>query len=795
MKLNLQVKNIRKHYDKFECILQDLINQDIDIQINVVKLTPQADSLIQKLESQRFLNLDHFYKIPLHQFSDILKYDKELEYKLKEYIAQTFDTQFTWFIQNECLVTHLDCSYQVDQFLNKLFYTQTNFKQYADYMNTQHQIKVYASQDDIPLKDYKKYNTRKTYTLYGFKNQLKQQNVFEKKVVRHENDVAMHDVFIEYYIPIIKQWVEQHLYTYVEVRRGHQIIDLFGPHQLVTKAEEILMKEYTALNYQCGILKFKDLDDESIQLMQIQEVLNQNQYYDYEVAKHSSFALDQLENSLKSVKCRIFSAILAIDFRNYELCNNAKYYFNFDKDRKNIEILLENEVYKLSKTQKDGKALSYFVIINGRFQQSVFLKKLNEDLDIIHQNIHNINQTNYLRNLSEKELTNLLNTYQVKLKFNQNCIEILGKQQSVDRFVQFLIKQISPQADVIDFHYFKNQFNYNVVINDYKDKLQDMLQQSQCQSSFGENELKMKIVSRDSNKILQLKSQLRLLENDIEKSKKTIQISIEKHLNIHLHAQIKQLSSKFPSVVITIEKNNDSGLKQLSTFTKNQSKIKVFYGQPNLLYDIQKDILNLKNSMILIPIEKIHDQPQTIQLLWLNELIQQNNITLVNQKVSSSFELFQYELSFQQKVTDSNSNQKYVYETLEFSIYYIYYRDLLKPQNFIHYFDKQSLHNSYEKLIDEIKISKPASIFVTSLVQKNGQDLKQLIDYIKQANFPSIQISLMTNEKNDLTSLKSFLNENFEEDNSNQDKLTYHISIKGCFQETLNQVIKELNEL
>ncbi|CAK90425.1 unnamed protein product (macronuclear) [Paramecium tetraurelia] len=786
MKLNLQVSNIRKHYDKFDYILQELINEDVDIQINVVKLTPQTDALIQKLESHRFLNLDHFYKIPLHQFSDILKYDKELEYKLKEFVASTFDTQFSWFIQNEYIVTHLDCSYQVDQFLNKLFYSQTNFKQYADYLNAQHQIKVYASQDDIPLKDYKKYNTRRTYTLYGFKSQLKQQNVFEKKVVRHENDVAMHNVFIEYYIPIIKQWIEQHLYTYVEVRRGHQIIDLYGPHQLVTKAEEILMKEYTALNYQCGILKFKDLDDESIQLMQIQEVLNQNQYYDYEVAKHSSFALDQLENSLKSVKCRIFSAILVIDFRNAKLCNNAKYYFNFNQDRKNIEIILENEVYKLSKTHRDGKALSYFVIINGRFQQSVFLKKLNDDLDIIHQNIHNINQTNYLRNLSEKELNNLLNTYQVKLKFNQNCIDVLGKQQQVDRFLQFLIKQISPQADVIDFHYFRNQFNYNVIINNYKDTLQDMLQQCQCQSSFEEKSMIMKIFSRDSSKILQLKTQLRLLENDIEKSKKTIQIQIEKPLNIHLHSLIQQISSKFPSVVITIEKNNDSGLKQLSSFTKKQSKIKVFYGQPNLLYDIQKDSLNLKNSMILIPTEKIHDQPQTTQLLWLNELIQQNNITLINQKENSSFELFQYELNFQQKLTDSDSIQKYVYETVE---------DLLKPQNYIHYFDKQSLHKSYDKLIDEIKTSNPTSIIITSLVQKNCQDLRQLIEYIKQADFPSIQISLMTDEKNDLTALKSFLNENFEEEYSNQDKQTYHISIKGCFQETLNQVIKELNEI
>ncbi|CAD8080211.1 unnamed protein product [Paramecium primaurelia] len=800
MKLNLRVSNIRKKYDVFTYILSELINQDIDIQINVLNLNSQTDVLIKKLDSQRFLNLDNFNKIPLHQFSDIFYNDYQLECNLKEYVAQKFDTQFSWFIQDQCIITHLDCQYQIDQFLDKLFYTQTSFKQYVDYLNTYHQIKVYSSQEDIPLRGYKKQNqqnnTQKVYTIYGYKKELKQQNVFEKKIVRHEHQFDIHNVFIEYYVPIIKQWIEKHLYTFVEVRRGQQIIDLYGPHHLVTKAGEILMKEYSTLNIQSGILKFKDLDDESIQLMQIQEILNQNQFYDYEVAKQSTQALDELQNSLKQIKSRIFSAILVSDFQNSKLCNNAQYYFNFNLDRNNIQIILENEVYQLSKTQINGKALSYFVIINGRVQQSIFLKKLNEDLEIVKQSIYNINQINYLRKLTEKEITNLQNKYQIKLKYNQNYITILGKQQQVDYFVQFLIKQISPQVEVTDFYFFKNRFNFNVVINDYKDKLQEMILQYECKNFLEEKQSKMKIISKDSIKIFQLKSQLEQLEKCIEKSKKTIQISIEKSLSTNLNQLIQQITTKYPSVDIIIEQNDNTGLKQVYSFTKQQAKIKIFFGQPNFLYDTQKEILDLKNSIILIPIEKIHNKPQPIQQQWVNELIEQNNITLINQKQNSSFELFQYQLNLQQKQIDTaNSTYKYVYETVEFSIYHIYYRDYLKPQNYIHYFDKQNLNKSYGKLINDLQTFNPTSIIITSLVEYNCQELKGLIEYIKKADFPQIQISLMIDEKNDLTELKSFLSQVFDEENPNQKKQTYHISITGCFQETLNQIIKELNEI
>ncbi|CAD8099732.1 unnamed protein product [Paramecium sonneborni] len=801
MKLNLRLSNIRKKYDHFSYILSELINQDINIQLTIFDSNPKTDILIQKLEFLNFLNLDNFYQISLREFSDIIKYDKNLESNLKQYISQLFNTQIIWFIQDQFIFTHLDCEKEIHQFLNKLFYCQTQFIQYVDYMKNNYQIQAYSPQQEAPLKGYKnsiqkqQNSTQKLYTLYGFKKQLKSQDVFTKKVVRHEQQYNMHYVFIEFYVPQIKEWIEKYLYTYVEVRKGQQIIDLYGPYHLVSKAEEILFKEYSALNPYCGILKFKDLDDDSIQLMQIKDALIQNSYYDYEVDKKNQNSLEELENSLKTVKSKIFSAILVIDYKNAQLCDNAKFYFNFDLDRKNIEIQLEKEIYKLAQTQLDGKAISYFAIINGGLQHSIFLKKLNDDLEIFRETIYNNIQINYLRNQKIDVIHNIQNQYQIKLKFQQNCIVILGRKQQLDYFIQFLMKITSPQAEIIDFYFFKNQFNFKQINYDYKDRFQRILQQCECQSSTEQQELRIKISSKDANKINKLKSQLQQLETELDCSKKTIQISIEKTENGNLNQIIQQVSQKYPVVDIRLGQNDYVGLQQICSFTKKQTIVKVYYGLPNYPYDVVKGVLNLKNSMILIPIEKIHNQFKENKILWIEKLIQQNNISLVNQKQNSSLEIFQYELYLQDKEIDPNQIQKYKQEKIELTICYIYYRDLLNPQNFIHFFEKQNLIKTYGKAIDEIQILKPSSIIINNLIEKDGKELSELVDYIKQLDFPQIELSFMINDKNDLNEIKKLLNGIFEEDNHIERKKVYQLSITGCLQDTIEQVIKELNEV
>ncbi|CAD8181380.1 unnamed protein product [Paramecium pentaurelia] len=800
MKYNLNIESLKNNFQGFCRILEDSLEQNIDISITFHELNQMTKGLIQELENYQFFNGDKMLKINLNEFSEIVEQDKELEQSLKDHVRQklSLNNDIQWIIDNNQIITDLNCKLIVEEYLNKLFIIETQFKEYIDFLQTQRNIKTICIKQERPLKGYIQDSNQDfyySYKIYGYKH-FDISEIFKKQIIRQELYVSMFHVFTTYYIPKMKILIEKYYYVYVEVDEEEEYVVLYGPINLVKEAEEIIMREYKQLQLYHGIIKSEGLTEEQFQFLQVNEFLKDSLYQNYEVPKQTSAILEQLEESLKDIKSMAFQAVIFAEYQDSGLDGNCILCSNFELDQQRIEQILETEVQKLASINKNGNCVGYFQIVYGMKLSAQLKQKLNDHLKVITEEIHNQNQKNYLLMQDYSELQNYEMQFKVKLDSNNEKFFITGKQDQIKKFKENLQNILVSKLDIIDYYQYKNNFNIKAAMIDYKDRYHQIITQNECKVEANLLNTRIKVTGKQMN-VQQLKLDLQELEKDIQQDKITKQITIDIPKGINFSQLIKNIQQKYPSIDLVAGACDEVNLAQIYSFRRKQTRIKICNGSPIGLFEIKAELMKLNKALFIIPLEKVHQELQKPQLQWELELIQKRSMDIKSISDTKQYKLIKYSV----EITETNSNintkdkkKKPKIETIEYFICQLYYKNYFKPENFINYFDKETLSNSLNKLVNQFQVIQPNQIYISCYNDK-GQNYQQIIEFVIKEGYPKLNIFFLMSQAENMESLKQDLLKDFDEEENQRLKITQHFSIFGCIQDNISSVIDDLNNI
>ncbi|CAK89777.1 unnamed protein product (macronuclear) [Paramecium tetraurelia] len=661
MKYNLNIDGLKNNFSIFSRLLEDSLDCNIDLSITFHESNNMTRGLIQEFMNQRFLQVDKMLKINLKEYSQIVERDKELEKSLKDHVKQklSLNNDIEWIIDNNQIITELNCSQIVEEYLNKLFILQTQFKEYVDFLQTQRNVKTICLNQERPLQGYKgnfQSSMYDTYIIYGYKHSDISE-IFKKQIVRLELNVRMFHVFTTYYVPKIKPWVEKYYYVYVEVDELEEYMILYGPINLVKEAEEIIMKEFKQLQLYHGIIKSEGLTEEQFTFLEVHEFLKESSYQNYQVSKQSSEILDQLEESLKDIKSMAFQAAIFAEFKDGGLDGSCVLCSNFEIDQNGVEQILESEVEKLASINKNGNCVGYFQIVYG-MKLSVNLKsKFNDHLKVVKEEIHNQNYICYLQMQDFSDLQNYEMQFKVKLDSNNEKFFVTGKQDQINKFKENLQNIITSKIDIIDYYQYKNNFNIRAAMIDYQERYDQIIAQNQCEVEANLLNTRIKLSGKQMN-VAQLKQDLQQLEQDIQSNKIQKQISIDIPKGINFSYRFLMQLQKYPSIDLVAGACDEVNIAQIYSFRRKQTRIKICNGSPKGLFDIQAELLKLDKALFIIPIEKVHLELQKPSLLWEHELIQQRQIDTKQIKETKFYKLNTYSTEITQTNANVNSKDK-----------------------------------------------------------------------------------------------------------------------------------------
>ncbi|CAD8101169.1 unnamed protein product [Paramecium sonneborni] len=799
MKYNLNIGGLRNNIKTFCRILEDSLDLNIDLSITFHELNEITRRLIQELENESFIDLNKMQKINLNEFYHILESDKELEQLLKDHVKQKLglNTEIQWMIDNNQIITELNCKLVVEEYLNKLFTCETQFKEYIDFISTQTNIKTLCIQQERPLRGYKNsfQEMDDYYQIYGFKH-FDISEIFKKKIIKTLLEVKMYNVFTTKFIPKIKPWIEKYYYVYVDVDEENEIISLYGPINLVKESEEIIMKEFKQLSFFCGIIKSDCLTAEQFQFLEISEFLKESLYQNYEVVKQNSPILQQLEDSLKDIKSQAFQAVMYAEFQNGEVTGDCILCSNLEIDQQNVEQKLESEIQKLAESNVNGNCVGYFQIVYGMKLSSLLKKQLNDHLKVVSEEIHYQSHKIYLEQQEFSELQNYESLFKIKIDSNNQKFFITGKQDQINKFKDNLNTILASKIEIIDYYQYKNNFNIKAAMIDYKERYNQIISQNECQVEANLQNTRIKISGKQNN-IQKLKQDLQELEKDIQSEKISKQISIDLPKGTIFSQLIKTIQLKYPSVDLVVGAFEEVNIASIYSFRRKQTRIKICNGSPSGLFEIKTELIKLDKAIFIIPIEKIHLEAQKPSLLWEQELIQKKSINIKSISETKWFKLIKYAV----EITETNSNlnskdkkKKPKIETIEYYICQIYYRDYFKPENFIHYFEKETLKTSFDQLMNQIQLIKPSQMYI-SCYNDDGKNYQQIVDYVIKEGYPKITILFLMSQSENMESLKQDLLNDFDEEENQRIKITQHFTILSCIQDNISSVINDLNNL